>query len=118
MRGRGCWGRRGYALEGVAARICREAGGRVRTNMFVRGHGFGCSVNHGGRLEVVVDGLPLHGGAQLAVDNHYDEEQRARMGSRCGRQTPEGRHVSGAGRPSLSSQVGGLGSGGRRKMVG
>ena len=86
-------GRRGYALESVAARICREAGGRVRTNMFVRDMDLDVPVNDGRRLEVVVDGLPLHGGAQLAVDttlvcalhaDDHDEEQRARMGSRCG----------------------------------
>ena len=29
-------GRRGYALESAAARICREAGGRVTTNVMVR----------------------------------------------------------------------------------
>ena len=61
-------GRRGYALESVAARICREAGGRVRTNMFVRDMDLDVPVSDGRRLEVVVDGLPLHGGAQLAVD--------------------------------------------------
>ena len=32
----GVLGRRGYALESVAARICREAGGRVSTNVMVR----------------------------------------------------------------------------------
>ena len=32
----GMLGRRGFAQESVAARICREAGGRVRTNMFLR----------------------------------------------------------------------------------
>ena len=87
----GMLGRRGYALESVAARICREAGGRVRTNMFVRDMDLDVPVNDGRRLEVVVDGLPLHGGAQLAVDTthcmrmgDHDEEQRARMGSRCG----------------------------------
>ena len=29
-------GRRGFALESVAARVCREGGARVTTNMFVR----------------------------------------------------------------------------------
>ena len=52
----GALGRRGFPLENVAARICREAGGRVRTNVDER------------RLEVVVDGLPLFRGAQLAID--------------------------------------------------
>ena len=32
----GVLGRRGFALESVVARICREAGGRVSTNVFVR----------------------------------------------------------------------------------
>ena len=90
----GMLGRRGYALESVAARICREAGGRVRTNMFIRDMDLDVPVSDGRRLEVVVDGIPLHGGAQLVVDTtlvctlfadgRHDEEQRARMGSRCG----------------------------------
>ena len=53
----GVLGRRGFAIESVAARICREAGGRVPTNL----------VNDGRRLEVVVDGLPLFGGADARV---------------------------------------------------
>ena len=32
----GVLGRRGWVLENVAARVCREAGGRVRTNLAVR----------------------------------------------------------------------------------
>ena len=55
-------GRRRFALESAAARICREAGGRVAANLFVRNMDLGLP------LEVVVDGLPLYGGAQLAVD--------------------------------------------------
>ena len=61
--------RRGFALESAAARICREAGGRVTTNIFV------CDLDitapdalDSRRLEVVADGLLLFGGAQLAVD--------------------------------------------------
>ena len=49
----GCWGGRG-AVENAAARICREAGGRVTTNAMVGPH-----VDDGRRLEVVADGLPL-----------------------------------------------------------
>ena len=64
----GVLGRRGFAVESAAARICREAGGRVATNCFVRDLDIGVPVNDGRRLEVVVDGLPLYGGAQLAVD--------------------------------------------------
>ena len=65
----GVLGRRGFALESAAARICREASGRVRTNVFVRDMDLPtATLEDARRLEVVVDGLPLHGGAQLAVD--------------------------------------------------
>ena len=64
----GVLGRRGFAVESVAARICREARGRVATNVLVRDLDIPVPVNDGRRLEVVVDGLPLFGGAQLAVD--------------------------------------------------
>ena len=69
-----CWtagvlGRRVWVLENVAARVCREVGGRVRVNVLVRDmdlHEF--NQLDGRRLEVVVDGLPLWNGAQLAID--------------------------------------------------
>ena len=54
-------------MENVAARICREAGGRVTTNAFVRD--LDLNEPHGGdgrRLEVVVDGLLVR--RQLTVD--------------------------------------------------
>ena len=65
----GVLGRRGFAVESAAARICREGGGRVRTNVLVRDLDLGV-MNHldGRRLEVIADGLPLFGGVQLAVD--------------------------------------------------
>ena len=63
----GVFGRRGFAVESAAARICREARGPVATNRFVRDLDIGVPVNDGRRLEVVVDGLPLYGGAQLAM---------------------------------------------------
>ena len=62
-------GRRGFALESAAARVCREAGGRVAANLFVRNMDLGLPrAGDNRRLEVVVEGLPLYGGAQLAVD--------------------------------------------------
>ena len=62
-------GRRGFALESALARVCREAGGRVATNLFVRNMDLGVPrVGDNGRLEVVVDGLPFFGGAQLVID--------------------------------------------------
>ena len=51
------------------ARICREAGGRVSTNVLLRDLDLHAPIAADGRrLEVAVDGLPLFGGAQLAVD--------------------------------------------------
>ena len=65
----GVLGRRGYALETVTARICREAGGPVTTNVMVRDLDLAePNAADTRRLEVVVDGLPLFGGAQLAID--------------------------------------------------
>ena len=65
----GMLGRQGFSLESIAGRICKEAKGRVRTNMFVRDMDLAVpGVPESRRLEVVVDGLPLRGGAQLALD--------------------------------------------------
>ena len=65
----GALGRRGFPLESAIARICREAGGRVVTNMLVRDMDLGVpAAGDSRRLEVVVDGLPLFGGVQLAID--------------------------------------------------
>ena len=65
----GVLGRRGYALESAAARICREAGAGVGTNIIFRDMDL-LPQDHqdGRRLEVVADGLPLFHGAQLAFD--------------------------------------------------
>ena len=54
----------------MVARVCREGGARVTTNMFVRGLDLDVpnAARDGRRLEVVVDGLPLFGGVQLAMD--------------------------------------------------
>ena len=56
-------------MESAAGRVCREAGARVATNLFVKDMDLG--VLNGGdnrRFEVVADGLPLYGGVQLAID--------------------------------------------------
>ena len=61
--------RAGMLGRRIAARICREANGHVRTDMFVRDMDLAVpGVPDSRRLEVVVDGLPLRGGAQLALD--------------------------------------------------
>ena len=65
----GVLGTRGFPLENAAARICREAGGRVRTNVMVQDLDLHAINNlDSRRLEVAVDGLSLFRGAQLAID--------------------------------------------------
>ena len=65
----GWLGRRGYAVESAATRVCREAGARVTTNVMIRDMDLPVPEARGGRrIEIVADGLPLFGGAQLAVD--------------------------------------------------
>ena len=65
----GVLSRRGFALESVIARICREARGRVTTNVLLRDLDLEIADRTDARwLEVAVDGLPLFGGAQLAID--------------------------------------------------
>ena len=53
-------GRRGFALESAAARVCREAGGRVSTNVLIRDLDIALPEQFDERrIEVIVDGLPL-----------------------------------------------------------
>ena len=132
----GVLGRRGYALESAATRVCPEAGARVSTNVLVRDLDL-LPLQHADarRLEVVVDGLPLFHGAQIAVDTTLVSPLR-RDGtphSRCAREDgaalrqarqrkervyPE---LSGAhGRARLvvlASEVGGRWSGRKRSSV-
>ena len=61
-------GRRGFAVESAAARICREAGARVTTNVLMRDMDLGVPVADRRWLEVVADPLPLFGGMQLAFN--------------------------------------------------
>ena len=61
--------KRGSPVERMWARVCREAGGRVRTNVFLRDMNLhGISGNDGRRIEVVVNGLPVYSGKQVAID--------------------------------------------------
>ena len=65
----GVLGRRGVPPESAAARVCREAGARVSTNVRVQDMDLpprGDAVNR--RIEVVADRLPLFHGGQLAID--------------------------------------------------
>ena len=61
--------RRGFAVENAVARVCREAGARVSTNVMVRDPDLlARQALDGRRLEVVAEGLPLFGCIQLAID--------------------------------------------------
>ena len=65
----GVLGRRGFALESAATRVCREAGGRASVNQCVRDLDIAApNAADNRRLEVVADGFPLFHGAQLAID--------------------------------------------------
>ena len=56
-------------MERMTARVCREAGGRVSPNMLLRDMNLaGIRPDDGRQIEVVVTGLPIFRGAQLAVD--------------------------------------------------
>ena len=57
----GLLARRGFAVEMAAAKVCREAGARVTTNVLVRDD---LGVPH----PALDEGLPLFGGVQLALD--------------------------------------------------
>ena len=81
-------------LERAAARVCREAGARVATNVLVSD----LNVSRTNRLdnrriEVIAHGLPLHNGAQLAVDTTMVSPL-----TRSGEPRPQGRQP---GSPAL-----------------
>ena len=59
---------RGIPLEKAVARICREAGARVRQNVLLADMNLDTPVADQRQIEVVANGLPLWHGAQLAVD--------------------------------------------------
>ena len=61
--------RRGFAVESVVARLCREGGARVATNVMVRDMDPAFpNPADSRRIEVLADGLALFGGVQLAID--------------------------------------------------
>ena len=59
---------RSIPMERVLARICTEAGARVRTNIFLRHLNLPVLAGDDRRIEVLAQGLPCYGGAQLAID--------------------------------------------------
>ena len=59
---------RATAPERTLARVCREAGGTVRTHVKLRDLNTSVPVVDDRSIEVLTSGLPMHHGAQLAVD--------------------------------------------------
>ena len=63
------FGKRGFILERATEQVCREAGARVSTNVFVQDKDLAeYNFLDNRRLEVVADGLSLWNGSQLAID--------------------------------------------------
>ena len=87
----GVLGRRGFAVESAGARICREAGARVSTNVFVRDLDLDApNVHDARRLEIIAEGLPLFGGAQLAIDTTLVSAHHCDGSARRGGATNDG----------------------------
>ena len=59
---------RAVGIERSLARVCREAGATVRCNTKLRDMNICVPANDERAIEVLASGLPLHHGAQLAVD--------------------------------------------------
>ena len=60
--------RRAIPIERVMARICREAGARVKFNALLRDMNVRVASSDARRIEVLAQDLPCFGGSQLAVD--------------------------------------------------
>ena len=60
---------RAVGPERTLARICREAGARVRCNVKLRDMNITTPATDEREVEVVASGLPLQHGAQLAIDS-------------------------------------------------
>ena len=77
--GLGSWGRRGYDLETVTARICREAGGRVTTNVMVRDLDVAePNAADTRRLEALLTVAALRGSPARHRHNHREHTPRER----------------------------------------
>ena len=105
-------------MENVAARICREAGSIVTTNVMVRDMDLARpDVHDTRRLEVVVDGLSIFGSVQLAVDTtvvsalHADGEARRNAARRDGVALEAARRRKERTYPELTAR------GGRARLV-
>ena len=114
----GVLGSRGFPVERAAAQVCREAGGRVGVDRFVRDLDLGAfNQLDARRIEVIVDGLSLWHGAQLAVDTtgvsplHGDGSARRNAATSSGVALQAARRAKETTYPELS------GEGGRARLV-
>ena len=110
-------GTRRYALESAAARICREVGGLVTTNVLVRELDLIGIHAADGRLEVVVDGLPLHAGVQLAIDTTLVGALRGDGTARRGAAATDGVALAAARRRQERTYPELVGPGARSRLV-
>ena len=82
---------RAVPTEGTLARVCREAGASVRCNAKLRDMNIAVSAADERSIEVLASGLPVHHGAQLAVDITLRSAVTAQ-----GEARPNAAHVNGA----------------------
>ena len=94
----GVLGPRGAPLERAAARICREGGARVATNVFLRDMNVDIPLADSRRLEVLANGLPLWQGAQVAVDTTFVSPVSRDGSARAGADRVPGKAAADAGR--------------------
>ena len=114
----GVLGRRGFAVESVGARICREAGARVSTNVFVRDLDLAVpNVHDARRLEIIAEGLPLFGGAQLAIDTTLVSAHHCDGSARRGGAAMDGAALVAARRRKETTYPELVGPRGRAKLV-
>jgi len=105
-------------MESAAARICREAGARVRTNVCVRDLNVGVlAPTDGRRIEVIADGLPLFHGSQLAVDTTLVSALRRNGQARPGADLRDGVALQAASRRKRETYPELCGSGARARLV-
>ena len=112
-------GKEGYALETVTARICREAGGRVTTNVW-----FATLTSPRAGWRSLLTGC-RSSGEPARHHNHREHTPRERCSTeiprrRCsvgGRSAGEGEALSGACRSSGARSLGGAGRGGLWPLV-
>ena len=102
---------RGFPLEVAAAQVCREAGARVTTNVFVRDMDLAVfDVMDSRRLEVVADGLTAFRGALVSAIRR-DGTARPGAATRAGVALAAARRTKERTYPELT------GKGGRARLV-